>query len=89
MNISDQITCMYDSMNEKGIFHTDLHCKNTLFKDGYLILLDFETATTPLYNKTIATPLFKKLKKSHTAQNREDFSKKMFRCVNAVAKYVV
>ena len=81
MNISEQITCMYDCMKEKGIFHTDLHCKNTIFKNGYLIILDFETATTPLYNKTIATPLFNKLKRTHTARNREDFKKKMLKCV--------
>ena len=33
------------------------------------------------HNKTISTPLFNKLKRTHTAQNREDFKNKMLKCV--------
>lgn len=75
-----QLKTMYDCMRTAGVEHRDIHCKNTMLKNGRCILLDFDAAKTTRYNDTLTSQSFERHKKSHTARNSNDFYNKLHNC---------
>jgi hypothetical protein len=75
-----QLNNMYDCMRTAGVEHRDIHCKNTMLKNGRCILIDFDAAKTTRYNDTLTSQFFERHKKSHTARNSNDFYNKLHDC---------